>query len=528
MSDARGRGPRRRAGRPLPRRGEIGRGAGRDRLSGPATSGTGAGWRSRCCNAELGAVLGVERFQREIRTQARLQHPHILPLFDSGRPAAGSSTPCRTWRADRFATGSGARDLCRWRPPLQLVVRGRRGLDYAHALGVDPPRHQAGEHPDLGQRPRAAHRLRHRVRDRGRSGTRPADHRERRRPRHADVHESRNSPVGERRWTPRSASYSLGDGRVRDAWRARRRSPGRTPRSIMARRLVERRGAALESTDPDVPAPIVEAVVNRALARLPGERYETVAEFAVALAAAARRATSHPRRSDGGARLVGYAGHGRLASPRRAAWPAPRAPPGRPGDAVGATGPRMLVVLPFRNLGGSAEDLLRRRIDGRDDQPAGTASRDCASSAEPAPSSIGRAPDRCGRSAPSWARPTCSRGACAGPSTRRGGPDAGQPTAHRRHRRQPALGRRLRGGADGGVPGPIGHRRRVTAELDVALRAHRARRARRAGETSSAEAYDLYLRGNDYLGRSNSEADLANAVRLFRQAVIADPGFAAA
>ena len=36
-------------------------------------------------HAALGEVLGVERFQREIRTQARLQHPHILPLFDSGQ-----------------------------------------------------------------------------------------------------------------------------------------------------------------------------------------------------------------------------------------------------------------------------------------------------------------------------------------------------------------------------------------------------------------------------------------------------------
>ena len=40
----------------------------------------------------LGAALGVERFQREIRTQARLQHPHLLPLFDSGRRPDGSST----------------------------------------------------------------------------------------------------------------------------------------------------------------------------------------------------------------------------------------------------------------------------------------------------------------------------------------------------------------------------------------------------------------------------------------------------
>src|ERR1044071_3027997 len=33
---------------------------------------------------ELGAALGGERFLTEIRTTARLQHPHILPLLDSG------------------------------------------------------------------------------------------------------------------------------------------------------------------------------------------------------------------------------------------------------------------------------------------------------------------------------------------------------------------------------------------------------------------------------------------------------------
>jgi hypothetical protein len=33
---------------------------------------------------DLGAALGGERFLSEIRTTARLQHPHILPLLDSG------------------------------------------------------------------------------------------------------------------------------------------------------------------------------------------------------------------------------------------------------------------------------------------------------------------------------------------------------------------------------------------------------------------------------------------------------------
>ena len=33
---------------------------------------------------ELAAMIGGERFLVEIRTTANLQHPHILPLFDSG------------------------------------------------------------------------------------------------------------------------------------------------------------------------------------------------------------------------------------------------------------------------------------------------------------------------------------------------------------------------------------------------------------------------------------------------------------
>ena len=35
-------------------------------------------------NPDLAAALGAERFLAEIKTTANLQHPHILPLFDSG------------------------------------------------------------------------------------------------------------------------------------------------------------------------------------------------------------------------------------------------------------------------------------------------------------------------------------------------------------------------------------------------------------------------------------------------------------
>src|SRR5207244_6939001 len=33
---------------------------------------------------ELGAVVGAERFLAEIKVTANLQHPNLLPLFDSG------------------------------------------------------------------------------------------------------------------------------------------------------------------------------------------------------------------------------------------------------------------------------------------------------------------------------------------------------------------------------------------------------------------------------------------------------------
>ena len=36
---------------------------------------------------ELGAALGAERFLSEIRVTANLQHPNLLPLFDSGEAA---------------------------------------------------------------------------------------------------------------------------------------------------------------------------------------------------------------------------------------------------------------------------------------------------------------------------------------------------------------------------------------------------------------------------------------------------------
>src|SRR5688500_10021956 len=85
---------------------------------------------------DLGAALGAERFLSEIRTTARLQHPHILPLLDSG-DAEGL-----LYYVMPVVTGESLRArLERERQlPITDAVRLAReiasALDYAHRHGV--------------------------------------------------------------------------------------------------------------------------------------------------------------------------------------------------------------------------------------------------------------------------------------------------------------------------------------------------------------------------------------------------------
>jgi serine/threonine-protein kinase len=85
---------------------------------------------------EIAAGLGTERFLREIRLTARLQHPHILPVFDSGA-AAG-----QPWYTMPYVRGESLRG--RLRRDVQLSVEtaleiSRQvalALEYAHGEGV--------------------------------------------------------------------------------------------------------------------------------------------------------------------------------------------------------------------------------------------------------------------------------------------------------------------------------------------------------------------------------------------------------
>jgi len=85
---------------------------------------------------ELAAVIGAERFLAEIKTTANLQHPHILPLFDSG-PVDGT-----VFYAMPFVEGETLRArLSREKQlPIPEAVRITSeiasALDYAHRHGV--------------------------------------------------------------------------------------------------------------------------------------------------------------------------------------------------------------------------------------------------------------------------------------------------------------------------------------------------------------------------------------------------------
>ena len=85
---------------------------------------------------DLGAALGAERFLSEIRTTARLQHPHILPLLDSGDAdgllyyvmplVTGETLRARLEREKQLPIADGVR----------IAREVASALDYAHRQGV--------------------------------------------------------------------------------------------------------------------------------------------------------------------------------------------------------------------------------------------------------------------------------------------------------------------------------------------------------------------------------------------------------
>jgi serine/threonine-protein kinase len=85
---------------------------------------------------ELAAVLGADRFVQEIKTTANLQHPHILPLFDSGEADSflyyvmpyieGETLRAKLDRETQFGIDEA----------VKIATEVADALDYAHRQGV--------------------------------------------------------------------------------------------------------------------------------------------------------------------------------------------------------------------------------------------------------------------------------------------------------------------------------------------------------------------------------------------------------
>ncbi len=92
---------------------------------------------------ELAAILGPDRFLKEIETTANLQHPHILPLFDSGQAGAGPDRPSPyLFYVMPFIEGESLRDRLNREKQLpipdavRITTEVASALDYAHRHGV--------------------------------------------------------------------------------------------------------------------------------------------------------------------------------------------------------------------------------------------------------------------------------------------------------------------------------------------------------------------------------------------------------
>ena len=85
---------------------------------------------------ELAAVLGAERFVQEIKTTAALQHPHILPLFDSGTAGGFLYYVMPYIQGETLRTKLDRETQLGIDESVRIATNVADALDYAHRQGV--------------------------------------------------------------------------------------------------------------------------------------------------------------------------------------------------------------------------------------------------------------------------------------------------------------------------------------------------------------------------------------------------------
>ncbi|MDH4045275.1 MAG: serine/threonine-protein kinase, partial [Gemmatimonadota bacterium] len=225
---------------------------------------------------ELAAVIGAERFLKEIEVTANLQHPHILPLFDSGE--AGSFL----YYVMPHIEGQTLRDKLDQEKQLgvedavEISRSVASALDYAHRQGVihrDIKPENILIHDgqalvaDFGIALALSHAGGNRLTETGLSIGTPH-------------YMSPEQAMGDRELDARSDIYSLG-AMLYEMLAGDPPYTGSTAQAIVAKVITEKAPPVTQHRD-TVP-PHVAAAITKALNKLPADRFKSAAEFAEAL-----------------------------------------------------------------------------------------------------------------------------------------------------------------------------------------------------------------------------------------------------
>ena len=274
---------------------------------------------------DLDPEFASDRFLQEIQLAARLQHPHILPVFDSGQEDAGEPGGPQLWYTMPYIEGQSLRDRLRREVQLpveeavRLASEVAEALEYAHSHGII---HRDVKPENillsLGHALLADFGIGRTVATPGEDG--------RLTPKGltlgTPVYMSPEQAAGETRLDGRSDLYSLAVV-LYEMLAGEAPYTGPTAQAILAKQL-SFQVPRVRLVRPTVSEAIEQAIV-RALAPVPADRFATAIELVRALA-------------------------GDASSPG-----APVRTMAEPVRSVSAS-PRSIVVLPFQNMSSSSED----------------------------------------------------------------------------------------------------------------------------------------------------------------------------
>jgi serine/threonine-protein kinase len=488
---------------------------------------------------ELAASLGPERFQREIHFAARLQHPHILSVYDSGETAG------QLWFTMPFVEGESLRDRLRRDAQLpvahavRIATEGARALDYAHRHGVihrdiKPENILLTSEGDTlvadfgiaralsaGAASEARGATEARLTETGTSIGTPA-------------YMSPEQASGDKHVDARSDIYSLGVV-LYEMLAGEPPFAGPTAQAIIARRFTGE-APKVRQARPSVPASVEQAIAC-ALALTPADRFETAGEFAQTLSSSATPATQAPAdaattalpRGRRARRLpvaavtlmLGFlVGLGVLF-----AWRSSH----RRIEPIG--GRKVVAVLPFENLGDSADayfaegvaNEIRTKlasIEGLEVIARGSSAEYRNTTKRPEQIARELGADYLLTATVQWAKVP------GAPSRVRVSPELVDATPG--HRPSTRWGERFDAALTDVFEVQANIATQVAGALNVAL-GDSTRQALTAKPTENLAAYDAYLKGDGVLAASAYEPGaLRAAARHYEQAVALDSTFALA